>query len=171
MPVIMRRQQGGGGVMFWAAIVGNRFVGPYKVEDGLKMNAENYTHFLDDNFFKWYKAQSRSFKIKSVFMHDNCPSHAARFTTEYLVKKGIKNEKIMTWPAQSPDLNPIENLWSTVKRELYPGDKQYTSKAELWDAIQRVCAALRPQDILNLTQSMDDRLFKVVQNNGGYIKM
>ena len=104
-------------------------------------------------------------------MHDNCPLHAARYTTEYLLKKGIKNEKIMTWPPQSPDINPIENLWSTVKRELYPGDQQYKSKAELWDAIQRVCAALRPQDILNLTQSMDDRLFKVVQNNGGYIKM
>ena len=76
----------------------------------------------------------------------------------------------MTWPPQSPDINPIENLWSTVKRELYPGDQQYKSKAELWDAIQRVCAALRPQDILNLTQSMDDRLFKVVQNNRGLYK-
>ena len=29
VPVIMRRQQGGGGVMFWAAIVGDCFVGPY----------------------------------------------------------------------------------------------------------------------------------------------
>ena len=141
------------------------------VQDSLKMNAENYTQFLDDHFFKWYKAQSRSFKITSIFMHGNCPSHAARYTTEYLLKKGIKNEWIMTWPSQSPYINPIENLWSKAKRERYPGDQQYKSKAEVWDAIQRICAALRPHDILNLTQSMDDRLCKVVQNNGGYIKM
>ena len=104
-------------------------------------------------------------------MHDNAPAHTSRYTTAFLLNKGIKQDKIMTWPAQSPDLNPIENLWSTVKRELYPADKQYKSKAELWEAIQSVCAALQPQAILNLTQSMDDRLFKVVQNNGAYIKM
>ena len=81
------------GVIFWTAIVGDCFVGPYKVEDGVKMNAENYTQFLDDHFFKCYKAQSRSFKIKPIFMHDNCTSHAVRYTTEYLLKKGLKNKR------------------------------------------------------------------------------
>ena len=62
----------------------------------------------------------------------------------------------MSWPAQSPDLNPIENLWTTIKRQVYPADKQYTSQAELWEAIKDVCAALEPQEIQNLTSNMDD---------------
>ena len=58
VPVIMRRQQGGGGVIFWAAIVGDRFVGPYKVEDGVKINAESYSQFLDDDFLSGTKLRA-----------------------------------------------------------------------------------------------------------------
>ena len=154
--------------MFWAAIVGSRIVGPYMMESGVKINSQVYSQFLNDTFIKWYRPQSRTFKRKAIFMHDNAPSHVSSFTHDFLGQKGFEESKIMTWPAQSPDLNPIENLWSIVKMRVYPGTKQYTSKAELWTAIQNVCAALKPQEIKDLTQSMDSRLFKVIQNNGRY---
>ena len=128
--------------MIWAGIVDNRIIGPFKVDDGVKMNSVNYTAFLDKNFFPWYKAQSRSFKLKSMFMHDNAPSHASQWTRAYLEHKKIKGEKIMEWPSQSPDLNPIENLWSIVKRDLYPDTKQYANKKELWAALQKVCSTV-----------------------------
>ena len=50
-----RRQQGGGSVMFWAALIGRDVVGPFRVPDGLKMNAQSYTKFLQDNFIPWYR--------------------------------------------------------------------------------------------------------------------
>ena len=168
---ILRRQQGGGGIMIWAGIVNDRIIGPFKVDDGVKMNSANYTAFLNANFFTWYRAQPRGFKTKCMFMHDNAPAHASQFTGAYLASKGIKETKIMEWPSQSPDLNPIENLWSIVKSELYLDNKQYSSKKELWESLQRVCAAIKPEKIKNLKNSMDDRLFKVVQANGGYIHM
>ena len=37
-------------VMFWAGIIGNELVGPYKVPDGVKMNALTYRNFLQANF-------------------------------------------------------------------------------------------------------------------------
>ena len=61
------------------------------------------------------------------------------------------------------------NLWATIKRRVYPTDKQYTSQKQLWEAIKDVCAALEPQEIQNLTSSMDNRLFKVIQKTGSYI--
>lgn len=165
----IRRQQGGGGVMIWAGIINNQIVGPFRVPDGVKMNAESYVAFLKENFISWYKKQPLSLKRKMIFMHDNAPSHAARYTCDALTKFGFKDGRIMFWPACSPDLNPIENYWSMLKRKTYEGGKQFSSKNSLWEAIQSRAAAIDKDDIKTLTDSMDNRLMKVIAAKGGYI--
>ena len=104
-------------------------------------------------------------------MQDNAPSHAARSTVEYLAKVGFKSEKLMTWPSSSPDLNPIENFWSLLKRKLYTGGKQYASKDELWDSILQSAQSIGTEETENLTKSVDNRLVKVLSNNGNYVNM
>ena len=82
-----RRQQGGGGVMFWAGIKDDLLVGPYMVDFSVKFNSETYSQFLNDNFFKWYQKQSRKFKQNIIFMHDNAPDHASHYTRAFLQSK------------------------------------------------------------------------------------
>ena len=169
-PQRIRRQQGGGGVMFWAAIIHDKLVGPFRVKDGVKMTAPTYIAFLKEHFSPWYKKQSLAFRNKMVFMQDNAPSHAAHLTTDFLKKVLVKKGEIMEWPACSPDLNPIENLWSILKREVYAGGKQYSSKEDLWNAIKITANGISSNTIKKLTSSMDQRLLSVVSNHGRYIK-
>ena len=171
-PVRMRRQQGGGGVMVWAGIIGNEVVGPFRVAEGVKINSENYCQLLEDTFFKqWYKKKPKAFKNKMIFMQDNAPSHASMYTASWLSKKGISGDKLMSWPPCSPDLNPIENYWALLKREIYSQGRQFSSLNSVWDAVVEASAKIEPETVGNLTNSMDKRLVKVLQKKGGYINM
>lgn len=165
----IRRQQGGGGVMIWAGIINDAIVGPFAVPDGVKMNAQSYVEFLKQNFLPWYKKQRLALKRKMIFMHDNAPSHAARYTCDALSKFGFKDGRVMLWPACSPDLNPIENFWSQLKSKVYEGGRQFSSKKDLWEQIQASAADINKDSIKQLTNSMDSRLLKVVTAKGGYI--
>ena len=87
----IRRQQGGGGVMIWAGIINDAIVGPFSVPDGVKMNAKSYVEFLKKNFLPWYRKQQLALKRKMIFMHDNTPSHAARYTCDAISKFRFSN--------------------------------------------------------------------------------
>ena len=166
IPPRLRRQQGGGGVMFWAGIVGEKLIGPFKVPEGVKITSDAYIAFLRKNFFPWYKTQPLSFKRKAILMHDGAPSHSAKKTVAFLSQHGFKEDRLMKWPANSSDLNPIENLWSVLKRRIYQDGRQFKTKNELWEEIQAVSKSLKPESVRNLVKSVDNRLFDVIQKRG-----
>ena len=75
----------------------------------------------------------------------------------------------MVWPPNSPDLNPIENLWAIFKRRVYTDGKQISTLHELWKAIKVDSAPILRSIVKKLTASVNDMLFDVIRCQTAYI--
>lgn len=68
-----------------------------------------------------------------TFQQDNARPHVSRIVLTYLGMEGVR---ILPWPARSPDLSPIENVWSMVAERLARHHSQVSTVDELWQRVE-----------------------------------
>ena len=76
----------------------------------------------------------------------------------------------MDWPAQSPDLNPIEHLWGCLKRRFAEHENPPNGIYELWERVQVEWDRIRVEECQKLIESMPRRVQAVLRAKGGYTK-
>ncbi len=99
------------------------------------------------------------------FQKDLTPAHTAKGTKSCFNDYGVT---VLDWPANSSDLNPIENIWGIVKRKMR--DTRPNNADDLKAAIKTTWASITPEQCHRLIDSMPRRIDAVIHAKGGPTK-
>ena len=154
-------KHGGGGVMVWGCM-SESGVGELVLVTG-RLCASDYISLLR-------KALPASVHILGleddyIFQQDNASCHTAKSTKSWMARNSIR---LLDWPAQSPDLNPIEHLWDGLGRQL--GSRAFSNNNQLWQHLQEQWKLLSRLYISKLVESMPRRIQAVIDARGGYTR-
>lgn len=149
-------KHGGGNVMVWGCFSYNS-IGPIHQINGI-MDSLHYKSILNDVMLPHLEWEM---PLKSIFQHDNDPKHTAKIIKSWSTENRVD---VMEWPPQSPDLNPIENLWEIVERAI--DRSAVRCKADLFKAISEAWRRIPKIKIKNLIESMPRRCKAVVESKG-----
>lgn len=152
------RNFGGGSLMVWAAF--SRTGKLQLVFTTCKMTSKDYTQILEQSLIPYVRMHSDE---DFTFQQDNAAIHTSRFTQQWFEDHNID---VLDWPARSPDLNPMENLWGILVQRIYYNDQRYDTIDELKAAILMAWENIEKNIIENLVDSMNTRLSEVITKHG-----
>ncbi|GFV73440.1 transposable element Tcb1 transposase [Trichonephila clavipes] len=101
----------------------------------------------------------------AIFQQDNARPHVTRFVKRLFVNHQIE---LLPWPARSPDLSPIENMWFMVAQRLTQITPPAATPDQLWQRVEAAWSAVPQEYIQSLFKSMPRRVAAGISNNGGY---
>jgi hypothetical protein len=144
-------------IMVWGSFAAHG-VGVLHMVEGI-MTKEVYLNVLNDAMIP--SADMLFDRENWIFQQDNDPKHTAKVVKAYFEEENVP---LMDWPTQSPDLNPIENLWSILDARLK--DRRVNNKQELFTLLEEEWRRL-PRDLLErLVASMPRRCQAVIDAKG-----
>ena len=159
-------KHGGGSLMMWGCITSHGPGYACQIYDGT-MKADDYQHILATTLKDTMEYYGLSWD-DHYFQHDGDPKHRARSTTEFL--KANRVTVLQDWPAQSPDLNPIEHIWHHLKLKLSLYPTRAKGVHELWDRVEEQWNTFDKDVCRRYIDSMPNRIQAVIDANGGHTR-
>lgn len=144
-------------VMVWGCFSASGRGSLYFLAPGTTVNADVYIEILSSKV-----PNSLMLSNCTLFQQDSAPAHTAKKVRNWMTNKRIE---VLEWPGNSPDLNPIENLWMLLKRKVKI--HQPKNMQELIFYIKRVwCLEINTTLCKSLVDSMPRRINKVLASKG-----
>ena len=126
-----------------------------------KQTANNYINVLNNHLLP-YLGQLDN-QNNYVFQDDNAQIHRARSTLRWISENNIDQ---LHWPAQSPDLNPINNIWDELEHCIRKHIPLPKNEMELFNLLQEEWSNIDESVYKNLVESMERRVQAVVKAKG-----
>jgi hypothetical protein len=155
---------GGGNVMVWGCM-GWEGVGRLAEVEG-RMDAKQYVAILEDHLLPSIE-ESGIFDEEVIFQQDGDSKHTSILAQEWMETNNIT---LLDWPAQSPDISPIEHLWVHLKARLNEYPTPSKGVWETWERAVEVWNNIGPEVCQNLIESVPRRLEAVIKAKGGHTK-
>lgn len=150
----------GGSVMFWGGIHYDARTELVAIPRPALTSQRYVEEVLEEHVVPFAPFVGPHFKL----MHDNARPHSAAAVQGYLREVGINT---IDWPPKSPDLNPIEHIWDSVKKRIRAKNNPPTTLADLTTAAIQEWETTPQEDIQHLISGMRRRLQAVIQARGG----
>lgn len=133
-------------------------VGDLVVIEGL-MDSDQYTDILKNHLIP--SARRLFGDRKWIFLSDNDPKHTSKKTQRFMRENKITE---LQWPSQSPDLNPIENLWAYLDKKAK--ERKCKNKQELFACLQEEWRKIPLEYLRQLIDSMPRRCQAIIDSKG-----
>lgn len=147
--------------MLWACSAASGTGALQKVNGTMKK--EDYLQILQENIKS--SARRLGFGCSWEFQQDNDPKHTSKVVKEWLNQA---RTKVLEWPSQSPDLNPIKNLWTVLKKQVRV--RKPTNLVELNQFCQEKWSKIQPEACQKLVDGYQKRLTEVKMAKGHLTK-
>ena len=161
--------------MIWGCFVGNK-LGPIAFINDI-VNSDVYIDILRNNLFLHLDALASDSIYGITFQQDNARPHVSKKTRAFFDTATIEHRfVVMEWPSNSPDMNPIENLWALLKMELhkrYPDTATFrgpphTIQQKFRERLMEVWWDIGEAVLDRLIDSMPNRVQALIEVDGWY---
>ena len=134
------------------------------IPQGKRMNSKRYIQLVLNEGPHPFYDKVMEHHGDAIWQEDGARYHTSKATRSH--EETLRMIRL-EWPAQSPDLNPIEHLWRIMKLRISKRRHRLRSIEELEDILLEEWANLRPKDWYNIISSFQRRCKEVIRNKGG----
>ena len=134
------------------------------IPHGKKMNSKRYIlQILNKKAHPFYEKVMED-RGDAIWQEDGARYHTSGMTRRH---HAALRMILLEWPAQSPDLNPIEHVWHLMQLRISKRRHRITSIQEMEQVLQKEWDNLGPKDWHKIISSFQARCKEVIRNKGG----